>query len=181
MQTRRFTQLPGMTLAVMLTLTVGQVLGVGPAAYAEDGRGIEGTWLMEATLVDCGTGDPLPIPGNPFPALHTYLRGGTMLDTGASPPPPPPSTAVTRCTAHGIWERTGVKTFREHFRIFSFDVDGVYVSRTDVTVARRLRQGEDPAADKLIGKGTARLFDANGVLTREGCNTDRGRRLQFAE
>jgi hypothetical protein len=49
MQTGRFTQLPGMMLAVMLALTVGQVLGVGPAAYAEDSRGLEGTWLFEAT------------------------------------------------------------------------------------------------------------------------------------
>jgi hypothetical protein len=170
-----------MMLAVMLTLTVGQVLGVGPMAYAEDSRGLEGTWHFEATLVDCATGDPLPIPGNPFPALHTYLRGGSMLDSAASPPPPPPGTAVTRSTAHGIWERTGAKTFREHFRIFGFDAAGVYVSRTDVTITRRLRQGEDPAADRLIGNGTARFFDANGVLTGEGCNTDRGRRLQFAE
>ena len=28
---------------------------------------------MEATLVDCATGAPLPISGNPFPALHTYM------------------------------------------------------------------------------------------------------------
>ena len=178
MQTRRFTQLPAMMLAVMLTLTVGQVLGDGPAAYAAGDRGLEGTWLFEATLVDCATGDPLPIPGNPFPAPHIYLHGGSMLDAGASPSLPP---AVTRSSAPGIWERTGAKTFREHFRIFAFDADGAYVSRADITIARRLRQGEDPAADRLIGKGTARFFDANGVLTGERCNTDRGRRLQFAE
>ena len=82
------------------------------------------------------------MPGNPFPALHTYMRGGTMLDSGASPPPPPPSTAVTRSTAHGIWEHTGGQTFRERFRFFSFDAAGVHVSTTEVTVERSLIQGK---------------------------------------
>jgi hypothetical protein len=53
--------------------------GVRPKARAE------GAWLIEAALVDCNTGNPLPIPGNPFPALHTYRRDGTMLDAGAPP------------------------------------------------------------------------------------------------
>jgi hypothetical protein len=109
MKTKRRTWIPGMTLAVLLAVTVGQTLVVGPEARAADGGTLEGTWLMEATLVDCATGAPLPIPGNPFPALHTYMRGGTMLDTGASPPRAP---AVTRSTAHGIWEHTGGQTFR---------------------------------------------------------------------
>ena len=34
MKTRLFTQLPGMTLAVLLALTVGQTLVVGPEARA---------------------------------------------------------------------------------------------------------------------------------------------------
>ena len=43
---------------------------------------------MKVTLVDCDTCDSLSMPGNPFPAFHTYTRGGTMLDSGASPLPP---------------------------------------------------------------------------------------------
>lgn len=87
MKMRLLTQIPGMTLAVMLMMAVAQGLVFGPMAQAEGGGELEGTWLMEATLVNCATGDPLPIPGNPFQALHTYMRGGTMLDTGASPLP----------------------------------------------------------------------------------------------
>jgi hypothetical protein len=181
MQTKLWTAIPGMTLAVLLALTVGQTLVVGPEARAAGGGKLEGTWLMEATLVNCATGDPLPIPGNPFPALHTYMRGGTMLDTGASPPPPPPSTAVTRSTAHGIWERTGGQTFRERFRIFSFDAAGVHVSTTEVTVERSLIQGNNAEADEIIGAGTAKFFTPAGVLVGEGCNEDRGRRVAFEE
>ena len=100
--------IPGMTLAVLLALTVGQTLVVGPEARAAGGGTLEGTWLMEATLVNCATGAQLPIPGNPFPALHTYMYA-KRHDAGHRrfPPPPPPSEAVTRSTAHGIWEHTG--------------------------------------------------------------------------
>jgi len=65
MQTRRLTPLAGMTLAVLLALTVGQALVVGPEARAAGGT-LEGNWLMESTLVNYATGDPLPIPGNPL-------------------------------------------------------------------------------------------------------------------
>ena len=71
MQTKLRTWSSGMTLAVLLALTVGQTLVVGLEARAAGGGKLEGTWLMEATLVNCATGAPLPIPGNPFPALHT--------------------------------------------------------------------------------------------------------------
>src|SRR5262245_12134600 len=101
MQTTRFTRLPGMTLAFMVMLVVAPGLGVGPEAQAGDRGKLEGTWLIETTRVHCDTREPLLAP---FPSVHTYLRGGTVLDIGAAPPVAP---VVTRSTAHGIWERTG--------------------------------------------------------------------------
>jgi len=178
MQTQRFTQLPGIALAVMLTLTGVGVLGFGTEARAEGGRKLEGTWLIETTLVNCATGDPLPITGNPFPTVHTYLRGGTVLDIGASPPRPP---AVTRSAAHGIWERTGYQTFRERFRSFGFDAAGVHVSTVAVTFERSLIQGKHAETDDIIGVGTAKVFAPTGVLVGEGCAEDRGRRFAFEE
>ena len=193
MKMRLRTQLSGMTLAVLLALTVGQVVVAGEAARAAGGGQLEGTWLMQGTLVNCVTGAPLPIPGNPFPAMHTYMRDGTMLDTGASPPrwetwwkaaaagplrrPPPPSTS----TAHGIWERTGEQAFRERFRLFNFNAAGVHVSTTEVTVERSLIRGNNAATDEIIGVGTAKFFTPVGVLVREGCNEDSGRRFEFEE
>jgi len=172
MQIRRCAQLPGTTLAVMLALMVIYGLVCGPEAQAQGNRGLEGTWLFEATLVDCATGDPLPIPGNPFPVLHTYLPGGTMLDSAAE---------ATRSAAHGIWERTGNRTFRERFRFFSFDAAGVHVSTIEVTVERRLIRGENAETDEIIGVGTAKFFDPTGDLVMEGCNKDSGRRMAFED
>ena len=181
MQRRWYTQLSRMTLVGILTLTGVGVLGFRPAAHAVGGGKLEGTWLMEVTIVNCTTGAPLPIPGNPFPALHTYMRNGMMLRTGAPPPPAPPSTAVALSTAHGIWEHTGGQTFRERFRFFSFNAAGVHVSTSEITVERSLIQGNNAETDEIIGAGTGKFFTPTGMLVGEGCTEDRGRRVAFEE
>ena len=178
MTIRWFTRLSSMTLVGLLTLTGVGVLGFRPAAQAEGGGKLEGTWLIEATRLDCATGDTLPGPGTSFPALHTYMRGGMMLDNGAGSLPPP---AVTRSTAHGIWEHTGGQTFRVFFRFFNFNAAGVHVSTNEVTVERSLIQGKHAETDEIIGVGTAKLFDPAGNLLRVGCNKDKGRRVVFEE
>jgi len=70
MQTSLLTRLPSMTLAVMLTLVVAQGLVFSPEAHAAGGGKLEGTWLMEVTIVNCTTGAPLPAsimsPATPF-------------------------------------------------------------------------------------------------------------------
>jgi hypothetical protein len=133
---------------------------------------------MESTLVNCATGDPLPIPGNPFPSLHTYLRGGTALDSGASPPRVP---GGTRTSAHGIWKRTGAQTFRERFHSFGFDAEGVHALTVEVTFERRLIQGNHTEPDEIIGLGTAKIFAPTGEQVGTGCVKDRGRRDAFEE
>src|SRR5262244_4055713 len=107
MQMRRLTQIPGMTLAVMLTLVVAQGLVFSPEAQAEGG-GIEGTWLGTVKIVDCGNRD---IVFRTFENMITYVRGGTLIEGGA-----PPSPAASRSAGHGIWERTGPDTFRSFIR-----------------------------------------------------------------
>ena len=58
MQTRRFTQIPGMTLAVMLTLLIGQgaVVGHADSKGAKADR-IEGVWDVQVIITDCATGE----------------------------------------------------------------------------------------------------------------------------
>jgi hypothetical protein len=53
--------------------------------------------LLQVTFVDCATGAPTAT----FPALHIYMRGGTMLDTGA--PLLPPDTLL-RSVGHGRFD-----------------------------------------------------------------------------
>jgi hypothetical protein len=106
MQTRLFTRLSGMALAVMLTLLVG-------SAGADDNK-LEGTWLNEVKIVTCPPAPPAVIAT--FHSMTTYMRGGIVIE-GGSPPTPP---AVSHSAGHGIWERTGHHTFRVFFRSHFF-------------------------------------------------------------
>src|SRR5262245_9771839 len=125
MQMRLRTQIPGMTLAVMLVLVVAPGLVFGPEAQEEDG-GIEGTWLNAVKIVSCADPD---VVFATFQSMTTYMRGGILIE-GGSPPTPPP--AVSSSAGHGIWERTGGHTFRLFFRIHSFDNLGRLVRITEV-------------------------------------------------
>src|SRR5262245_61411981 len=115
MKMRMLPQIPGMTLAVMLTLVVAQGLVFSPEAQAGGGRGLEGTWLNEVKIVTC-----LPAPHAvivTFQSMTTYMRGGILIEGGS----PSVFPAVSRSAGHGIWERTGDHTFRLFFRHHSFD------------------------------------------------------------
>lgn len=100
-----------------------------------------------------------------------------MLDAGA--PPPRPDVAITRSSSHGIWERTGDQTFRNRFRFFGFDVDGVHIGTVEVTIEYSLRQGNSSETDEIIGVGTNKIFTPSGDLVGEGCNKNRGLRFEF--
>src|SRR5687768_11360973 len=91
---------PGVMLAVMLTLYFG--LGARQDAGAGQGESAEtlsGTWKTIVTITNCATGEPLSIPNGTFPALDTFDRNGTMLETGGR--------SHLRTVGHGKWERTG--------------------------------------------------------------------------
>jgi hypothetical protein len=63
MQIRQRTQLPGMTLAVMLALVVTHGLMLGPEARAQDDKDVlEGTWLNTVKIVNCDDGSARAIP-----------------------------------------------------------------------------------------------------------------------
>ena len=187
MKRRLLPQLPGMTLAVMLTLVVAPGLVFGPEAQAEGSRSLEGTWLNEVKVGPC------PLPPNPvtFYSMTTYMRGGILIE-GAAPPTPPP--AVSRSAGHGIWERMGNHTFRVFFRAHSFDNLGRLVRITEVTTTPSLIKGDDLETDDvrepyyLSGPGTNRstnlTYNANGSVTKtvtEGCNEATSRPIFFED
>src|SRR5262245_38904199 len=115
-QIRLHTHIPGMMLAVMLTLVMVPGLVCGPEAQAGDGRGLEGTWLNAVKIVTCPPAPHVVIAT--FQSMTTYIRGGILLEGGTPATPPP---AVSRSAGHGIWERTSHHTFRVFFRAHSLD------------------------------------------------------------
>lgn len=183
MQTRRCTQLPGMPLAVMLTLMVTHGLVFGPEAQAEGG-GIEGTWLNAVKIVSCDDSD---VVFAAFESMTTYMRGGTLIEGGA-----PPSPAVSRSAGHGIWERTGGNTFSVFFRAYNFDDLGRLVSIVEVTTHPSFIKGDNPETPDdvepyyLSGEGTNKITNINpddGMMgnVTAGCNEATSRPILFED
>jgi hypothetical protein len=170
MQMRLLTQIPGMTLAVMLVLVVAPGLVFGPEAQAEGG-GIEGTWLNTVKIVSCADPD---VVFATFQSMTTYMRGGILIEGGS-----PTTPEALRSTGHGIWERTGHHTFRVFFRAHSFDNLGRLVRITEVESHPSLIEGV------LIGDGTNRVTNLNpdGTVLNvtHGCNQATSRPLVFED
>jgi hypothetical protein len=186
MRTRRFTRLPGMTLAVMLTLLVGQtpVFGRDDRAGWEH-RTLEGTWINEVKIVTCPPAPHAVLAT--FQSMTTYMRGGILIEGGS-----PPFPTVSRSAGHGIWERTGHHTFRVFFRIHSFDDLGRRVSITEVTTHPSLIKGDNPETPDdlepyyLSGDGTNKITNLNPVdgtviNVTEGCNEATSRPVLFED
>lgn len=102
-------------------------------------QSIVGSWEVTVTVrqhdEDCANATPLGgTSPNPFPALNTYHKGGTLSETGSRSPP------SMRSPGHGIWERTGRDTFASRMRFQGFDVNGLLFTnmdiRSDITLAR---------------------------------------------
>ena len=187
MKMRLLPQLPGMMLAVMLTLVVAQGLVFGPEAQAEGGGTLQGTWLNEVKIVTCPPAPHAVI--TTFQSMITYIRGGILIEGGGPATPPP---AVSRSAGHGIWERTGDRTFRVFFRAHSFDNLGRLVRITEVTTYPSFIKGDNPETPDdlepyyLSGEGTNRITNLNPVdgsviNVTEGCNEATSRPVLFED
>jgi len=87
MKMRWFAPLPNMTLAVMLTLVVGQGLMLAPEACAQDNKDVlEGTWLNTVKIINCNDRDVVFIT---FESMTTYMHGGTLIEGGTPRGGPP--------------------------------------------------------------------------------------------
>jgi hypothetical protein len=128
-----------------------------------DGRTLEGTWRVEITLRNCATGQPVQ---NPFPALASFARGGTVTtaDGGLSP--------AVRGTGLGVWWRLPEGIFVAVTEAFLFN-GGV---RTGV---QRIVQEIEVAAghEEFNARVSSDILDVNGNVVAAGCATSIGRRM----
>jgi hypothetical protein len=154
MKTKLFTQIPSMTLAVLLTLLMG-------SAGADNSR-LSGTWRVDVTLTDCQSGTPLPLPHSP--SLNTFLGNGSLV------------SALSRSDASpglGRWERTGRKTFEARLQIFRFAADGAYIGTSELTKNIQL-----VTPDTSTATTTVELFDVGGNPIGSGCATETAERFE---
>jgi hypothetical protein len=135
----------------------------GKSQSVPDGRTLEGTWRVEITLRDCLTGEPVQ---NPFPALASFARGGTVTtaDGGLSP--------AVRSTGLGVWWRVSGGAFAAVTEAFLFN-GGVRTGTQRITQGIRVTRD----GDEFNANVTSEIQDVNGNVVATGCATSIGRRL----
>jgi hypothetical protein len=151
MQMRWFPPLPGLALALLLTLLVGSA-----GAHLST---LVGTWEVTVRFPEEACTAPCTCPGNtpniPIQGLHQYQAHGALLEI--------PST-VFRGPGVGAWERFGQHEFAARYKFFLFDPDLVRIGSEEVTSQIRLT-----GPDTFEATATFDLFDVAGEPTAQGC------------
>jgi hypothetical protein len=142
-----------------------QRVGEDHAALLLGSWALVGTWSVQVTLVNCQTGEE--IPGLTFPALNTFLAGGSMLSDPASNP------ALSR-TGHGVWAQTEGRRFTNTVVLFRFNPDGSYAGTQ--TVRRHITVS--PKAHEFTARDAITTADPGGTIVDTRCAFGRGLRLQ---
>jgi hypothetical protein len=156
----------GCGVMASLSLLAGPASADGSPARPQ----LEGAWQVEVTLrvdaADCTTAAIVGIGPNPFPSYNTFHRGGTMSEFGTRSPP------ASRTSGHGVWQRTGNRTFEYHAQFYSFDANGLLAATMDITADLKVASKGD-----TLG-GVARLVrtDLSGNALRF-CATLIGERI----
>jgi hypothetical protein len=87
--------------ALALAITGAAVIGVSGQELSTQTpharRGLQGTWRVEVTIIDCATGVERP----PFWAMLTFAEGGTLTETTTNQALP-----GVRTPGHGAWSRS---------------------------------------------------------------------------
>jgi hypothetical protein len=141
------------------------------AARSEDGRfeprGLVGSWTVQVTQVDCGTGAPL---GNPFLSMLTFSDGGTAVETTSNPMFFP----AVRGPGHGAWSYAHGRTYKAVTVAF-ITLNGV-LAKTQ-TITQTIEIGDDPNEFTTTSASVA-IVPAAGGPTITGCATADGKRIE---
>ena len=124
---------------------------------------IEGTWRVQITLRNCQTGDPL---GNPFPAVATFSRGGTVITADGSQSP------ALRGPGHGAWRRVTDDLYDAVIEAFLYTAAGAMSGR------QRLRQEiRIENRDSFTATVAAEVLNPAGTVVFSGCASSTGVRM----
>ena len=168
-KSRRLVLILPVATAVLTVIGQGEGAAAAPLSIGsseqltENRKTLEGTWRVEVTLRNCLTGEPIQ---NPFPALASFTRDGTVTTSDGSVSP------AARGAGLGIWGRVREGAFAAVIEAYLFN-GGV---RTGV---QRITQEIDVAAggDDFNADVTSEIVDINGNVVARGCATSIGRRF----
>jgi hypothetical protein len=150
----------------LASLALAAGLLVSHAGFADQGKAAQltGAWMHQVTFRDCATGAELR---SPFAALNTFHSDNTAIEQGIGASP------AIRTLSHGLWRRTGARTFANRLEFYIFDLAGIFIQR-QVTM-RSIELSEDGRT--LTSNAVAERFAPDGTFLFQFCATETGERL----
>ncbi|HLF30927.1 MAG TPA: hypothetical protein VI566_07855 [Xanthomonadales bacterium] len=144
------------TLVMVIALAISHSTAMAQGSPIEPlGFGIEGTWDLETSFVDCTTDEPLSPPGR---SLVSYVQGGTLIEEASGTPP------SRRYPGLGVWQHVRAHTYAYAFKIFQYNADGT--SNGKIVVIGETEYNLD---DTTTSSASARIYNAAGALIVSRC------------
>ncbi len=123
---------------------------------------------LRADAPDCTIASIVGVGLNPFPSFNTFHKGGTMSEFGTRVPP------ATRTSGHGVWRRSGHRTYDYRLLFYSFDANGLLTATMDIRTDLMLA----PDGDTFEGVSRFLRTDISGNAVRF-CATMNGKRISL--
>ena len=152
-----------LVLAGLLILVSG-LTATAQSENAESPNGLEGTWRVQLTILDCTTGQVL----RTFPALFAFAKGGTLTATTAGQLPSLSTTIL------GIWQHTNGHSYSAVSETFIFSPAGAWIQTHRLTRAIDVSNDGDEFTDTVA----LQIFDTSGKQIVTGCGTSVGSRMK---
>jgi hypothetical protein len=151
-------------MAVAQRLVTAQQLTAETPEHSKVAKGIEGTWQVQVTILNCGNGNPLAT----FASLVTYAGGGTMSSTTSSLSP------ALNYPGQGVWQYVGDQRYTGAYMFFRFNSSGGFIG------TQKIKQDieYDRALDQLNITATFEVLDPNGNVVGTGCVSALGTRFE---
>jgi hypothetical protein len=127
-------------------------------------RSLEGSWNLQVTRLNCQTG---AIIGT-APAMLTFMRGGTLMDTGTQISP------ALRGVGHGVWHHDSGGHYNVAFQFFRFNADSTLAGKQVIRQQIVLNH----AGTEFTNTSSANVLDVSGNVIATNCSTAIGMRFE---
>ena len=170
------------SFSLLMILAIAALMLASAPAFAqsqsESPNSIVGPWVVQVTLTDCATGNPLPSPS--FSSLVTFNEGGTVAESTAAPGFAPGQ----RSDGHGTWTRLSPGVYLQRMiALINFTTQPNLPGTPGFNPALPIGPGFFAGtavvnhtftltdADHAVSQGTNEFFKTTGESYRSGCST----------
>jgi len=154
-------------LAVFAQISVSAQTIIFSGETRRNTRSLEGSWDVQVTARNCQTNAVL----RTFPAMITYMRGGTLHEFGIG-------SGLLRGPGHGTWTYQSELYFGQRYssasQFFRFNADGTHAGKQ----INRAQIEVDGLGNSYTATTASEIYNPGGVLIATGCVTTTGTRFE---